>query len=145
MGNKGVNRVVNSYINGGKNEMRNTIVHVFGVIPTDYKRMAENNIYVTSGMLWHCATDEFQADLLKILPEGMKDKGYPMKSFFDNGVQVSSHSDFPALSGSPDDPFGIIEIAVTGQCYMQPGKVWWPEELITREQALEALTIAVAK
>ena len=145
MGNKGVNRVVNSYINGGKNEMRNTIVHVFGVIPSDYKRMADNNIYVTSGMLWHCADDELQADLLKILPEGMKDKGYPMKSFFDNGVQVYSHSDFPALSGSPDAPFGIIEIAVTGQCYMETGKPWWTEELITREQAINALTINVAR
>ena len=145
MGNKAVNRVVNSYVNGGKPEMRNTIVHVFGVIPTDYKRMAENNIYVTSGMLWHCAEDEYQAKLFKTLPEGMKDKGYPMKSFFDNGVQVSSHSDFPALSGSPDDPFGIMEIAVTGQCYLEKGKPWWSEELIIREQALEALTIAVAK
>ena len=28
MGNKAVNRVVNAYVNGGKNEMRNTIVHV---------------------------------------------------------------------------------------------------------------------
>ena len=145
MGNKGVNRVVNSYINGGKNEMRNTIVHVFGVFPSDYKRMAKNNIYVTSGMLWHCGSDESQADLFKTLPEGMKNKGYPMKSFFDNGVQVSSHSDFPALSGSSDDPFGIIEIAVTGVNYLEPGKAWWTEELITREQALEALTIAVAK
>ena len=30
-------------------------------------------------------------------------KGYPMKSFFDNGVNVTSHSDCPALSGSPDE------------------------------------------
>ena len=137
MGNKGVNRVVNAYLTGGKSDMRNTIVHVFGVMPLDYKRMAENNIYVTSGMLWHCAEDEYQAKLFKTLPEGMKDKGYPMKSFFDNGVNISSHSDFPALSGSPDDPFGIMEIAVTGVNYLEPGKAWWTEELITREQALE--------
>ena len=58
MGNKGVNRVVNSYVNGGKSDMRNTIVHVHQVFQPDYKRMAENNIYVTSGMLWHCESDE---------------------------------------------------------------------------------------
>ena len=68
-----------------------------------------------------------------------------MKSFFDNGITVTSHSDFPALTGSPDDPFGIIEVAVTGKCYMESGKPWWSEELITREQAITALTINVAK
>lgn len=145
MGNKGVNRLVNAFINGGKNEMRNTLVHVYGVNQSDYRRMAENNIYVTEGMLWHHATDDLQADLLKILPEELADKGYPMKSYFDNGVMVSSHSDFPALSGSPDDPFGIMEIMLTGVYYPEKSKAWWTEELITREQAITALTINVAK
>jgi len=31
MGNKGVNQVVNAFINGGKDEMRNTLVHVYSV------------------------------------------------------------------------------------------------------------------
>ena len=75
----------------------------------------------------------------------MNNKGYPMKSFFDNGVNISSHTDFPALSGSPDDPFGIIEIAVTGVYHEENAKAWWTEELITREQAIQALTINVAK
>ena len=145
MGNKAVNRAVNAYINGGKDELRNTLVHVHQVFPTDYKRMADHNIYVTEGMLWHHVEDEVQKVLPEMVPEGMGDKSYPMKSFFDNGVQVTSHSDFPALSGSPDDPFGIIEIAVTGQCFMETGKPWWTEELITREQAITALTINVAK
>ena len=145
MGNKGVERIVNAYVNGGKDEMRNTLVHVYGVSEPDYQRMADNNIYVTSGMLWHHADKELQDELMRILPEGLKDKGYPMKSYFDNGVNMSSHSDFPALSGSPDDPFSIMEIAVTGVMAGENGKPWWPEELITREQALEALTINVAK
>ena len=145
MGNKAVNRAVNAYINGGKDELRNTLVHVHGVMQPDYKRMADHNIYVTSGMLWHHTVDYAQEILPDMVPEGMGDKSYPMKSFFDNGVNITSHSDFPALSGSPDDPFGIIEIAVTGQCYMETGKAWWTEELITREQAITALTINVAK
>ena len=145
MGNKGVNRVINAYVDGGKDEMRNTLVHVYGVIPSDYKRMADHNIHVAASFIWHHVDNDLRADLLKTLPAEMADKGYPMKSFFDNNINVSSHTDFPALSGSPDDPFGIMEIAVTGLCYLETGKPWWTEELITREQALQALTINVAK
>jgi len=145
MGNKGVERIVNAYVNAGKKELRNTLVHVYGVNEADYKRMADNNIYVTSGMLWHHADSELQEELMRILPEGLKDKGYPMKSFFDHGINVSSHSDFPALCGAPDDPFGIMEIAVTGVYYPEQAKPWWTEECLTREQALTALTINVAR
>ena len=145
MGNKGVNQVVNAFVTGGKDEMRNTLVHVYGVNQADYKRMADHNIQVAAGLLWHHADNPLQEELLRILPEGLKDKGYPMKSFFDHGVNVSSHSDFPALSGSPDDPFSIMEIAVTGVYHLENGKPWWPEELLTREQVLTALTINVAK
>ena len=146
MGNKGVNRIVSAYVNGGKDEMRNTLVHVHGVYPEDYKRMADHNIYVTEGMLWHHFSNDKQ-ELLKAgyVPKGMETKSYPMKSYFDHGINMSSHSDFPALSGSPDDPFGIMEVAVTGVYHPEQAKPWWPEELLTREQALQALTINVAK
>ena len=146
MGNKGVNRIVSAYVNGGKDEMRNTLVHVHGVYPEDYKRMADHNIYVTEGMLWHHFSNDKQ-ELLKAgyVPKGMEDKSYPMKSYFDHGIVMSSHSDFPALSGSPDDPFGIMEVAVTGVYHPEQAKPWWPEELLTREQALTALTINCAK
>ena len=145
MGNKAVNQVVNAFVNGGKDEMRNTLVHVYGVYPEDYQRIADHNIQVAGGLLWHHADEQTQKELLETLPEGLKDRGYPMKSFFDHGVNVSSHSDFPALSGSPDDPFGIMEIAVTGVYQPEHAKPWWTEELLTREQALAALTINVAK
>lgn len=145
MGNKGVTRIVNAYVKAGKKEMRNTLVHVYGVSEPDYQRMADNNIYVTSGMLWHHCDSVLQKELLHILPEGMNHKGYPMKSFFDHGINLSSHSDFPALCGAPDDPFGIMEIVVTGVFYTEQAKPWWPEECITREQALTALTINVAR
>ncbi|MBQ3726011.1 MAG: amidohydrolase family protein [Selenomonadaceae bacterium] len=145
LGNAGVNRVVNAYINGGKPEMRNTIVHLRNVNEPDYKRMADNNIYVTSGMIWHHNSNEIAEELKTILPGKMAYEGYPMKSFFDNGVPVSFHTDFPALSNSPDDPFGIMEIALTGVCYFEGGAPWWTAELITREQALTALTIGCAR
>ncbi|MBR0102271.1 MAG: amidohydrolase family protein [Selenomonadaceae bacterium] len=145
MGNMAINRAINAYINGGKDEMRNTLVHLHQVLPDDYKRIADHNIYVVAGMQWHHLSDEEQAEMPELVPEGMGDKAYPMKSFFDNGINISSHSDYPALSNSPDDPFGIMEIALTGVCYFEGGNPWWTEECITREQALNALTIAVAK
>ena len=145
LGNKAVNWTVNAFINGGKDEMRNTLVHVYNVDQPDYQRIADHNIYVTEGLLWHHASTDLQADLMQTLPEGLNNRGYPMKSWFDYGINVSSHSDFPALSDSPDDPFGIMEIAVTGVYWAENAKPWWPEELITREQALAALTINVAR
>ena len=145
LGNAGVNRVVNAYVNGGKNELRNTVVHLRNVNEPDYRRMADNNIYVTSGMLWHHAFKE-QAEAFKtILPGKFAYQGYPMKSFFDNGIPVSLHTDYPALSNSPDDPFGVMEIALTGVCYFEGGAPWDTDELVTREQALTALTINCAK
>ena len=145
MGNMAVNRAVNSYVNGGKNEMRNTIVHLRNVNEPDYKRMAAHNIYATEGTLWHHNSDENQEEMLEIFRGDMALHGYPLKSFFDNGVIMSSHSDFPALSNSPDDPFGIMEIMLTGVYHVENAKPWWTEELINREQALTALTINVAK
>ena len=147
MGNKGVTRIVNAFINGGQDEMRNTLVHVRNVDAADYKRMADHNIYATSGVLWHHAPDGL-IDAMRekgVVPVGQEDKSYPMKSYFDHNIPVSIHSDYPALSGSPDDPFGIMEIAVTGVLAGENGAPYWPEELITREQAINAMTINIAK
>ena len=145
LGNKAVNRVVNAFVNGGKDELRNTLVHVRNVDATDYKRMADHNIQVTSGMLWHHYPTGAIEVLKTIVPAGQEDKSYPLKSYFDNGVNASLHSDYPATSGSPDDPFGIMEIAVTGVFYAENGEPWWTAELVSREQAITALTINCAK
>ena len=145
MGNKAVNRCVNAFINGGKDEMRNTVVHVRNVIQSDWQRMADHQIYATEGMLWHNMPTGAAEDLKPLVPAGMEDKTYPMKSYFDYGINVSSHSDYPALSGCPDDPFGIMEIAVTCVHPDVKGEPWWSEEALTREQALTALTINCAR
>ena len=147
MGNKAVNTVVSAYANGGKDELRNTLVHVRNVNAEDYQRMADHNMYAVSGMLWHHGPS-WLADYIRehgMAPVGLEGQSYPMKSYFDKGIHMTSHSDFPATSGSPDDPFGIIEIAVTGMLHGENGNPWWPEELVTREQAIEALTINIAK
>ncbi len=147
LGNKAVNCAVNAFVNGGKPEMRNTLVHVRNVNEADYQRMADHNIYVTSGVTWHHMPPGAAGYIREhgMAPVGQEDKSYPFKSFFDYGIPVSIHSDYPALSGSPDDPFGIMEIAVTGVLHSENGDPWWTEELVTREQALTAMTINCAK
>lgn len=147
MGNKGVNQVVNAFVNGGQDEMRNTLVHVRNVNTEDYLRMAQHNIYVTSGVTWH----HFPAGAVEYIrehgmtPVGYEDKAYPFKSYFDYGIPATIHSDYPALSGSPDDPFGIMEIAVTGVLWSENGTPLWTEELVSREEVLTTLTINCAK
>ena len=145
MGNKAVNRSVSAFVSGGRDEMRNTIVHVRNVDPSDWQRMADHNIHATAGILWHNMPTGASEKLKTIVPAGMEDKSYPMKSYFEHGINMSSHTDFPSLCGCPDDPFGIMEIAVACVHPTVKGEPWWPEEGLTREQALTALTVNCAK
>ncbi|MCQ2113635.1 MAG: amidohydrolase family protein [Bacteroidaceae bacterium] len=146
MGDGAVHRCVNAFVTNGTKEARNTLVHVRNMPQEDFQRVADNDIVVVSGMLWHVLPDEVWEQVRSVTPASVSWKSYPMKSYFDNGIVMTSHCDFPATSGSPYDPFGIMEIAVTGSApypgesgrYTRP---WWTEELITREQALQALTI----
>lgn len=146
MGDGAVHRCVNAFVAKGTKEARNTLVHVRNMPEEDFRRVAGNDIVVVSGILWHVLPDEMWEPVRQITPASVSWKSYPMKSYFDNSIVMTSHCDFPATSGSPYDPFGIMEIAVTGSAPYpgEPGrftKPWWPEELITREQALQALTI----
>ena len=147
MGNKAINLTINGFINGGKDEARNTIVHIYNIDDADLERMATHNVYATSGMLWHHGTKEdIERDRENgSVPANTVGKSYPMKCFFDHGINLSGHTDFPALSDSPDDPFGMMEIAVTGVLAGEDGDPYWTEELITREQYLTAVTINCAK
>ena len=152
MGDGAVRDVVNAFAEGGQKDKRNTLVHVRNVPEGYYQKMADNNVYATSGMLWHHFPDlaPLILYLTGMVPEGMETQSYPMKSYFDYGVNVSSHTDFPALSASPDSPFGIMEIAVNGIWDKEQEGTWglggwWTEELLTRQQTLQALTINGAR
>lgn len=141
MGDAGVHFAVNAFVNAGKKEMRNTLIHVRNVLDADYKVMADNDIVVSSGFLWHVGTDIALDNLRETLPEKYVTEMYPIKSYFDGGIIMSAHSDYPALSGSSEKPFDMMEMACTG---VMPGKndnPYWPAELINRKQALKAMTI----
>ena len=145
MGDKAIAETTDAYIKGGDGVHRNCLVHIRNPRKEDFKRFAENNIACTAGFTWH-NMDELSLTLLpNYLDEEHVLHAYPMKSFFDAGVKVSSHTDYPANGVCPQDPFGIMEIATTGQMIDpdtgRPTPVFDQEELITLDQALQALTI----
>lgn len=141
MGDEAVHMAVTAFAGEGKKELRNTLVHVRNVLAEDYATMAANNIVSTSGVLWHIAGPGVTDVLRQTLPETYATQFYPIKSYFDKGVMMSAHSDFPALSGSSEMPLYMMEICVTGILPESGHDPLWPEELVTREQALKALTI----
>ena len=142
MGDAAVNRAVNAFEQAGSREARNTIVHVYNMLPEDYGRCADNGVVAVTSMIWHVLADDEAPFVYPFVPKETIRDMYPMKSFFDNGVVATAHTDFPATAGSPIDPFWIMEISVTGLCGPMDANVPFnPHELLTREQALQAFTI----
>lgn len=143
MGDAATQRVVSAYASSGNKDMRNSMVHVRNISAQDIQQVADHNIIVDMGGIWHAVPDQARPLMDEVLPASIAKQAYPMRSFFDKKAIGVSHTDFPATSGSQSDPFGVMEIMVTG---MKPDHSqfitpWEPSELLTREQALTALTI----
>ena len=138
MGDGAVHRCVVAYSTVGKDEMRNTIVHLRNVSPDDYKVIKEHDIAVTANMNWHCFTEAGASYFETILPYKYAHEAYPMKSFFDHDILVSQCTDTPADDGI-SYPFYCMQVAVTG-AYEPDMEAWQPEELIDRYQFLQAMT-----
>lgn len=145
MGDKAIAEATDAYIKGGDGRHRNCLVHLRNPRKEDFKRFAENNIACVAGLTWHMTDDLSLAVLPQYIDEELVLHAYPIKSFLDAGVKVSSHTDYPANGTCPQDPFGIMEIAVTGQMIYpetgMPTPKFDTEELVTLEQALQILTI----
>ena len=143
MGDVAIKETVDAYIQGGDGTHRNCLVHLRNVREEDFKRIAETNIACTAGATWHVGDREFDEYLSAVLVEEYVKHAYPIGSFFEAGVKVSCHSDYPANIPSPQDPFGMMQAAVTGMV-PDPGEHDYPfdtAELITVAQAFQMLTL----
>ena len=138
LGDGAVHRCVMAYSTVGKDEFRNTIVHLRNVSPDDYEVIKEHDIAVTANMNWHCFTEAGASYFETILPYKYAHEAYPMKSFFDHDILVSQCTDTPADDGI-NYPFLCMQVAVTG-AYEPSSYAWQPEELIDRYQFLQAMT-----
>lgn len=153
MGDAAVRTVIDAYeaANTQKQSgIRNQIVHLRNVADQDYDRMAKNNIIASCGVLWHrfYPSSVIKANLdyvTSMMAEQYWYEGYPYQSFINHKVHTSISTDAPASSGSPTDPFGIMEIAVTGtqNFFNQTYTTAWDEkELVSnRTDFLRSLTI----
>lgn len=96
--------------------VRNQMVHMRTITPEDFDRLAKCNIVCVSGVQWHWMNDS-TLDYFKssnAMNEKYYNEAYPYQSFLDHGIHTTIHTDAPASSGSPKDPFGIMQIACTG-------------------------------
>lgn len=138
LGDGAVHRCVVAYSLSGKDEMRNTIVHLRNVSQEDYAVIKEHNIAVSENMNWHCFTNEAAKHYETFLPITYAHEAYPIKSFFNHGILVSQCTDTPADDGI-NNPFHCMFVAITGT--YEPGMTpWQPTELIDRYQFLQAAT-----
>lgn len=132
----------------GDMDQRNVLAHLQFVTDEDIRRMGETGSVPAVPPLWTPKeAGDYEMEVAYV-GKDLADQAYPIKSFFDAGANVVFHSDFPV---SP-------EIDAKLSIYMAEVRAF-PEELgrggrecqrnmkesITRKQALQALTINVAK
>lgn len=127
--------------------VRNQMVHLRNVDPADYDRMASCNVCAISGILWHWM-DEETIDFFKstnAMNEKYYYESYPYQSFLNHNIHTTIHTDAPASSGSPTDPFGIMQIACTGALVNEQVNCPIPHDtkecVLNRADFLRSLTI----
>ena len=120
----------------------NSLAHVRNIKADDIVRCADNNILISSNIIWHAGDPDWALKiLLSYIPKDIYENGYPMKSLMDAGIIVSSSTDSPA-GKTPGTVPNIIGVAVNGICPEFPDAAPLnPTELLTVAQTLKCLTI----
>ncbi|MCC6549753.1 MAG: amidohydrolase [Ignavibacteriaceae bacterium] len=128
----------------GKTNNRNMITHLQLVRASDIPRFKLLGVTAAVQPFWFIK-DEYYHDIqVPYLGQERADREYPMKSFFDNGVNVASSSDYPVTI--PSNPLVAIQTGVTRTGPGSGASVTplWPEERVTVEQMLRSYTINAA-
>ncbi len=148
-GDAATQQVVNAYINAEgsqKGSIYNGICHGRNIAADSKKKMGEHHIYAAENINWRVlkpkeledtVTETFSMEIFKA--------GYPIKSLVDNGVTVTSSTDFPASSGAPTTVPGIIEVAVNDTRGDFEAAQHDPSERVSVETAMDIMTINGAK
>lgn len=132
----------------GDMDQRNALAHLQFVRPEDLQRMADTNSIAIVPPLWTPALKGvYETEIGNVGAERAASQ-YPIKSFYDAGADVVFHSDFP-ISPSFNGPVSVFCAVLrglpggeNGGCI--EGSVRGADEVITRQQALLALTKNVA-
>ena len=124
----------------GLADQRNAITHLQIVQPEDIGRMAELGIVAVTNPYWFFREPGYFYELeVPYLGEERAENEYPMKSFFDAGVVVTSASDYPVTI--PPRPLDAMQFGVIRQAAGLPKTLLGEGERVTIQQMIEATTI----
>ena len=125
----------------------NVLAHLHFVTDEDIRRMGETNSVPAVAPLWVAKIPGGYEQEVRYVGQELADQAYPIKSFYDAGANVVFHSDYP-VSPMMDVKLSIYMAEKRG---LPDGIVIGVDtrrnvnEAITREQALRAMTINVAR
>eukprot|EP00002_Diphylleia_rotans_P011773 TRINITY_DN2316_c0_g1_i4.p1 TRINITY_DN2316_c0_g1~~TRINITY_DN2316_c0_g1_i4.p1 ORF type:complete len:532 (-),score=110.35 TRINITY_DN2316_c0_g1_i4:359-1954(-) len=121
-------------------DLRLRIEHAQIVNMTDFERFRQMSI-IASMQPTHATSDKLYAEE-RLGPERIKG-AYAWRTFLNYGVHLAFSSDFPI---EPVNPLIGFYSAITRQDPIDgsPPGGWYPEQLLTREEALKAFTLDAA-
>jgi hypothetical protein len=138
------NRVVLNAFEHSKNELgdqnlRNRMEHAQIVSLEDIPRFKELDI-IASMQPTHATSDKNMAED-RVGPQRIKG-AYAWRTFLDQGTIIAAGSDFPVEHSNPF--FGLYSAVTRMDHEGNPEGGWYPEEALTREEALRAFTVDAA-
>jgi hypothetical protein len=120
-------------------DLRNRIEHAQIVALEDIPRFEELGL-IASMQPTHATSDKNMAED-RVGPERIKG-GYAWQKFLDQGTVVAAGSDFPVEHSNPF--FGLYSAVTRMDHEGEPEGGWYPEEAMSRTEALRAFTIDAA-
>ncbi len=143
IGDRANRQVINAIAYGreqhGDQGLRNRIEHAQIVALEDIPLFKEHDI-IASMQPTHATSDMNMAED-RVGPQRIKG-GYAWQTFLDQGTVVAAGSDFPVEHSNPF--FGLYSAITRMDHEGNPDGGWYPEESLSREQALRAFTIDAA-
>jgi len=120
-------------------DLRNRVEHAQIVALEDIPRFKELDI-IASMQPTHATSDKNMAED-RVGPQRIKG-GYAWKTFLEQGTVVAAGSDFPVEHSNPF--FGLYSAVTRMDHDGNPEGGWYPNESLTREEALRAFTLDAA-
>jgi len=124
---------------GGANGLRFRIEHAQVVAPADFELFRKFSI-VASVQATHATSDMRWAEA-RLGPDRVKG-AYAWRRFLELGVAVANGSDFPVES--PNPLLGFYAAVTRQDRNGEPAAGWFPEQRMTREEALRSWTLGGA-
>jgi predicted amidohydrolase YtcJ len=125
----------------GRRDSRNLITHLQLVAPADVRRFRDLGVIAVTQPYWFMKDDYYYNLQVPYLGQRRADAEYPMASFFNAGVRVTSSSDYSVTI--PCNPLNAIQTGITRSRIgvTDPKEILWPQERATLEQMIASFTI----